>query len=328
MRTGMVYDKRFLEHDTGPSHPERAARLEAIVERLHRDRLWEQLIHLPVRPADPEWVLAVHDQAYVERIRMACERGARFVDVADSAICPSSYEVALLAVGGTLCAVDAVMGGTVDTAFCAVRPPGHHAERDASMGFCLLNNVAIAAEYLQHRHGLRRIAIVDFDVHHGNGTQHIFEQCPEVLFISMHEHPTFLYPGSGFAWEQGRERGSGHTLNLPVEPGAGDDVFQALMELRVVPAINAFEPQFILLSAGFDASEHDPLAHLCLSVRGYEKLTQRLMQLAHRHCDGNLVSCLEGGYDLRALAECAAAHVACLMSDPGEDSLMSLKAGL
>ncbi len=328
MSTGLVYDPRFLDHHTGAAHPERPQRLQAILQRLHRDGLWERLVHLPATPAPSQWVLAVHDAGYLGRIRSACRRGSRFIDVADSAICADSYEVALLAAGGALAAVDAVMQGRVDNAFCALRPPGHHAERDASMGFCLLNNVAIAAEYLLQRYGLKRVAIVDFDVHHGNGTQHIFEDRAQVLFISLHEHPSFLYPGTGFAWERGRGPGKGYTLNQPIEPGAGDDVYQALFELRVVPAIDAFQPQFILLSAGFDAGEHDPLAHLMLTAAGFDRLTRRLMQLAAHHCDGNLISCLEGGYDLRALAECVAGHIGCLLAEPGQDPLMAIKAGL
>ncbi|MEE9212001.1 MAG: histone deacetylase, partial [Phycisphaeraceae bacterium] len=215
--------------------------------------------------------------------------------------------------------VDQVSAGHVRNAFCAVRPPGHHAEHDRSMGFCIFNNVAIAAEHLIREHGLERVAIIDFDVHHGNGTQHIFEDRADVLYISIHEHPQHLYPGTGFASETGRGPGEGTTINLPVLPGAGDDVYRRLFRQRVIPALDDFSPQVLLISAGFDACKDDPLAHVELSAEGFGWMTQQLRDAAERHCGGRLISMLEGGYDLRSLAECVAVHVGGLLGDAQHD---------
>ncbi|MCC7144943.1 MAG: histone deacetylase [Phycisphaeraceae bacterium] len=328
MSTALVYSDRFFEHQTGPGHPEQPARLKAIVEQLRRDRLWDQLHHLTFQAADEKWPAAVHDAAYLRRVRESCAAGRPFVDVMDSAICPRSYEIALLAVGGVLAAVDAVMAQQADNAFCAVRPPGHHCEFDRSMGFCLLNNVAVAAEYLIQHHHLERVAIVDFDVHHGNGTQHLFEQRPDVLFISLHEHPSYLYPGTGFAWEHGQGDGEGATLNLPLPPRSGDDDYRAAFVRKVIPALERFSPQFLLVSAGFDAAEQDPLAHMKVSDAGFAWMGRRLKEAAEELCAGKIVSVLEGGYNLQKLAVGVARYVAVMLQPPGQDPLMALKAGL
>ncbi len=328
MATGLIYDDRFLAHDTGPGHPERPARLTAIVERLKSLHLWDRLTHLEFGPADLRCVERIHSPAYVRRLKAACEAGEPFIDVPDSAICPRSYEIALLAAGGVLAAADAVMAGRVTNAFCAVRPPGHHAERDRSMGFCLFNNVAIAAQYLIDRHGLKRVAIVDIDVHHGNGTQHAFESRPDVLFVSLHEHPSYLYPGTGSGWETGEGEGQGATINIPLDPRSGDEEYRRQMVFRVLPALERFAPEAILISAGFDAAAGDPLAHLELSPRGYQWVAQRLKAAAERACGGKLISVLEGGYLLGILAECAALHVETLLQDEGVDPVMAMKAGM
>jgi acetoin utilization deacetylase AcuC-like enzyme len=333
MTTALIYDERYLQHQPGPEHPDQPQRLRAIVERLHSTHLWEQLVHIPVAPAEAAAVEALHDRSYIQRVRAACEAGEKFIDEEDSEVCPLSYEVALLAVGGTLAAVDAVMAGayrgtTVRNAFCAVRPPGHHAERDRCMGFCLFNNVALAAQHLIRRHGLQRVAIVDFDVHHGNGTQHLFEQRADVLCISLHEHPSFQYPGTGFAWETGTGPGAGYTLNLPLQPHAGDREYRGAFLTAVLPALDAFKPQFLLLSSGFDACAHDPLGHMVVTAMGYAWMTRQLKMAAERWCGGKLVSVLEGGYDLRALAECTALHVGTLLQPEGHDELMAMKAGM
>lgn len=316
MVTGLVYDRRFHEHQTGRGHPERPERLAAIVERLQSDGLWDRLVHVKFEPASLEWVTAVHDVAYVHRLKAACRAGHATIDCMDSAICPASYQVALLAVGGVLAAVDAVMRvaeGGLKNAFCAVRPPGHHAERDRSLGFCLFNNIAIAAEYLIRRHGLERVAIVDFDVHHGNGTQHTFEARRDVLFISIHEDPATLYPGTGFADERGIGEGEGYTINIPLEPGSGDDEYRRAFEQTVFPALERYQPQFLLVSAGFDASEYDPLAHMRVTAEGFLWMSRQLRRAADRLCQGRLVSVLEGGYDLGSLAECVSLHIQALM---------------
>ncbi len=224
-----------------------------------------------------------------------------------------TFEIARLAVGGVLAAVKAVMAGTVHNVFCAVRPPGHHAEHAAARGFCFFNNVAIAARYVRKQHAVERVLIVDWDVHHGNGTQHAFEDDPSVLFCSLHEAPEYLYPGSGYASEQGRGAGKGATINLPMAPGATDDVYEQAFVHRVLPAARSFRPDFVLVSAGFDAHEDDPLSHLRLTDGVYAWMTQQLVRLAEDCCSGRLVSVLEGGYHLEVMPRCVAAHVNELM---------------
>jgi acetoin utilization deacetylase AcuC-like enzyme len=218
----------------------------------------------------------------------------------------------LLAAGGAVAAVDAIMDGQVRNVFCAVRPPGHHAERALAMGFCYFNNVAIAAEHLRARYGLRRLAILDWDVHHGNGTQHIFEDDPDLLFCDIHQHPDTLYPGTGFEWEKGAGPGVGATLNIPLMPGSGDADYRWAFDNRIVPAIDAFKPEFLLISAGFDAHRDDPLADIELSTGMFAWMTMQALNLAERHCEGRLVSLLEGGYEPAVLAECIRAHLGAL----------------
>jgi acetoin utilization deacetylase AcuC-like enzyme len=317
-----------LEHDTGPEHPERPARLRAIVEKLRATHLWGEVEHLAFEAAELKWIEKVHRASYVKRVMAACESGERFLDSRDTPICPGSGEIAQLAVGGVLAAVDAVMGGKVDNAFCAVRPPGHHAEADLAMGFCLFNNVAIAAEYLIEKHGLKRVAIIDWDVHHGNGTQHVFEERDDVLFVSLHEHPTHLFPGTGFSYERGKGAGEGFTLNIPMQPGDGDEAFRYAMVFKVMPALARFRPEFLLVSAGFDAARHDPLAHLTVSADGFLWMTRHLKAEAEKMCSGRMVSVLEGGYDLRNLAECVALHVGALLEPEDHDGMMAVKAGI
>lgn len=309
MTTALIYDDRFLDHDTGPGHPERPDRLRAVKQHLQSAGLWERLTHLTFEPADMRWILANHDQAYVERLRDACNSGAAFIDAMDSAICAATFDIARLAAGGVLRAVDAVMTGEADNVFCAVRPPGHHAEQDRSMGFCMFNNVAIAARYAIEQYVLERVAIVDFDVHHGNGTQHSFEDRTDVLFISLHEDPQSLYPGTGFVHEAGTGQGAGFTLNMPFEPGADDDRYDTAFNEQVIPKLDAFAPQLVLISAGFDAAASDPLAHQQLTPDCFARMASALHDAADRHCNGKLVSTLEGGYDLNSLAACVAAHL-------------------
>jgi acetoin utilization deacetylase AcuC-like enzyme len=313
MATGLISSERFLEHDTGASHPERPDRLRAITQHLWQSHRWQRMRRLPFEPADMQWVERVHSRAYIGRVRAACEAGEPFIDAMDSAICPVSYDIAQLAVGGVLAAVDAVLMGQVRNAFCAIRPPGHHAEHDRSMGFCLFCNAAIAADYAIARHGLDRVAIVDFDVHHGNGTQHLLERRGDVLFVSLHEHPAYLYPGTGFAWERGEGEGMGATLNLPMPPRSGDDAYVRAMEQHVVPALTTFGPQLLIISAGFDAALDDPLAHQEVTAAGFRRMTGLLCEAAEQCCEGRLVSVLEGGYDLPSLVGGVEAHLDVLM---------------
>ena len=232
----------------------------------------------------------------------------------DTDLSQESFDIALLAAGGLVQAVDAVMSGTVDNAFCAVRPPGHHAERSVAMGFCLINNVAVAARHLIEDHRLERVLILDWDVHHGNGTQHSFEDDPKVLYISIHGHPGILYPGTGYEHERGHGAGEGFTLNIPIVPPGGDGVWRKAFDEKVLPKIDWYKPQFVLVSAGFDAHKLDPLGPLELETQSYGWMTDCLIDMAKLHCGGKLVSVLEGGYHLQALADSVCLHVERLMN--------------
>ncbi|MEM6458675.1 MAG: histone deacetylase [Planctomycetota bacterium] len=313
MATGFVYHDRFLDHDTGPGHPERPDRLRAVVDGLRRDGTWDRLKHLGFEPAAASVLERLHSPGYVHRVFETCASGLPYVDTPDSAVGEDSAEIAALAVGGVLRAVGAVMRGEVDNAFCAVRPPGHHAEIGRSMGFCLFGNAALAADAAVRNHGLSRVAVVDFDVHHGNGTQHLLEDRADVLFVSLHEDPTHQYPGTGFAHEAGRGGGDGFTLNVPLPSGGGDDALLAAHDETVAPRLDAFAPELLVLSAGFDAAADDPLGHLNVSTAGFNALTSRLLDIAQRHAAGRVVSVLEGGYDLDALSAAVSGHVALLL---------------
>ena len=312
-KTGWCYDARCLLHKTGPEHPERPDRLRAITRALDYFGLLRRVTPLAFGSADRRSIEAVHSAAYVDRVRQACESGQTHIDTLDCPICPESFEAATLAVGAALVACDAVMSGEVDNAFCTVRPPGHHAERDLAMGFCLFNTIAIAARHLQRRWNLSRVLILDWDVHHGNGTQHIFETDPGVFYGSLHQHPSSLYPGTGYESEHGHGPGAGFTLNIPMAPGADDQDYREAFERTFLPAACAFRPEFVLISAGFDAHAADPLAAIELSDDGFDDMTRNLLDLARECCAGRLVSILEGGYDLDTLGRCAAKHVRLLL---------------
>ncbi len=314
MATGLVQDERFQRHNAGPGHPERPQRLAAIRKGLAERGLDSRCVPIAVSPVDMRHVGAVHTEDYISRLQRACADGLPYIDVVDSGICPESFEIARLAAGAALNAVEAVMAGNVSNAFCAVRPPGHHAERHMSMGFCLFNNIAICARHLLDEHGLERVLILDWDVHHGNGTQHIFEEDPRVLFISLHGHPGILYPGTGYAHERGRGRGEGFTINIPILPPGREDVYRKAFEETIHPAVEKFAPQFVLVSAGFDAHRLDPLAPLELETSSYGWMTDQVVDMARRYCGGKLVSLLEGGYHLDALADSAALHVERLLA--------------
>jgi acetoin utilization deacetylase AcuC-like enzyme len=296
-----------LQHDNGPGHPEASARLGAVLRALDHDR-FAALDRVEAPRASREQLLRVHTADHVARMLAAVPEGeTRRLDE-DTVLSPGSAEAALRAAGAAVAAVDAVFdGGHVRRAFCAVRPPGHHATRESAMGFCLFNNVAVAAAHALAVHGLKRVAIADFDVHHGNGTQDIFWREPRVLFASSHEMP--LYPGTGHA----DEHGEGNILNRPLSAGDGSYLFRELWEGDLLPRLHAFKPQLVLVSAGFDAHQRDPIANLCLGSEDYAWITAKLVELANRHADGRLVSTLEGGYDLAALAASTAAHVEALM---------------
>lgn len=313
--TGFIYSSRYLEHDTGPHHPECAERTGAIHHCLRERGFLERLEVIEPRMIDEALVKRVHAPNYFEEFRYACAHGAEFVDSPECPVVRPTFEVALLAAGGVIDAVDAVMAGRLRNAFCAVRPPGHHAERSHAMGFCFFNNVAIAAEYLRAQHDLERVAILDWDVHHGNGTQHHFEGDPNVLYVSIHQDPRTLFPGTGWAHEVGVGEGVGATLNVPMMPASGDREYRQAFETRILPAISAFRPEFLLISAGFDAHREDPLGHVMLSTECFGWMTVRVRELAEAVCGGRLVSVLEGGYDLPALAESVQTHLEKLMGD-------------
>ena len=327
MPTGLIHDDALLNHDTGPGHPERPDRLRAIVERLKAKGLWDELVHLKFKPATIAQLECVHDPAYIRRVIAICEAGQSHIDSDDTPVCPLSAEVAMLGCGGAVAAVDAVMAGEVDNAFCAIRPPGHHAERARAMGFCLFNAAAVAAQHLIDQHQLTRVAIIDFDVHHGNGTQDIFYNRDDVFFCSIHEHPTYLYPGTGFIHEIGEGPGERFTLNIPMPPQSGDNDYRHALVFKLMPALERFDPEFVLLSAGFDAAAEDPMAHMNVSPEGFGWMTRHLLAEAQHLCGGRVVSILEGGYHLRSLAESTRVHVESLLRDGESSDMMAMKMG-
>ena len=307
MTTGFLYDDRFLDHNAGPGHPERRERLTSTMAHLQAQPWFEQLHMLAPRTADEESIMRVHSADLIERARSACERQAPFLDVMDVGVSRDSFEVALLAAGGAEELADRVMAGEVNNAFALCRPPGHHAEHNQALGFCLFNNVAIAARYLQRQHGLDKILILDWDVHHGNGTQHSFEDDPSVLYVSTHQYP--YYPGTGAYSETGIGRGDGATLNCPMPAGAGDEQYRQAFSEKILPKIDRFAPEFVIISAGFDAHVDDPLASICLSTEFFGWMSARLMEIADKHCSGRLISLLEGGYNINKLPLCVDEHL-------------------
>jgi acetoin utilization deacetylase AcuC-like enzyme len=314
-RTGFLYDERGLLHRPGPYHPETPERLQVIYKAVTANGLLGRLVRLTAVPADLRWIEAVHTRAHVRRFEEACLMGRSIFEHPDNQICEDTYKAAVSAAGGVIETARGVMEGKLDNAFCAVRPPGHHAERNRAMGFCYFNNVAIAARYLQETWGLKRIGIIDFDVHHGNGTQQIFETDPTVLFYSIHEHPTFAYPGTGREFERGSGLGYGYTLNSPLLPGQGDEDYREIFERDLIPAFDRFRPEFILVSAGFDAHEEDDMSSIYLSTRGFSWIMRKIVELAERHAKGRLVSVLEGGYCLERLPELIDNHLRILLGD-------------
>ena len=292
-----------------PGHPERVERLQAVLRSLEHAR-FPDLVRIDAPRATREALLRVHEAALVDAILDAQVEPGRFARIdADTAMSSGSAEAALRAAGAVVEAVDAVMEGRIGNAFCAVRPPGHHAEHDRSMGFCLFNNVAVGALHARAAYGLERIAVVDFDVHHGNGTQDIFFDDANLFYASTHQFP--LYPGTGSTTERGI---SGNVVNVPLDAGSGSDAFCRAFENQILPSLARFSPQFLIISAGFDAHEADPLAGLCLHESDFGWATDRLCEIAARSCKGHVVSALEGGYDLDALANSTAVHVRALMA--------------
>ncbi len=297
------YSATFLEHTPPAGHPERADRLKAIVTHLHDCGMMKSLVQREPRHAIENELLAVHLPSHIEFVRKICEQGGGLLDEGDTFTVRKSYDVATLAVGAVLSAIDAVIAKN-GSAFCAVRPPGHHAEHDRPMGFCLFNNVAVGVRNAQLKHGLKNIAILDWDVHHGNGTQHIFEEDPSVLYISLHQYP--FYPGTGARNETGKGDGKGYTLNIPLPGGSDDEVYKRAFDDEVVPALSGFKPELLVISAGFDAHREDPLGGMLLTEESYGWMTRAVSGTAP------IVSVLEGGYNLDALARSVEQHLIAL----------------
>ncbi len=312
-RTGFLYDERFLLHKTGDEHPESPQRLLAAWRGVEEGGLLPRLVRLEAKRARQEEIEAVHSIKYIMRFEEECLLGMPYFMHPDNQMCRQTYETAMLAVGGVTDCVDRVMAGELDNAFCAVRPPGHHAEVNRAMGFCFFNNVAIAARHLQSKWHVKRIGIIDFDVHHGNGTQQIFEDDDSVYYYSIHEHPSFAYPGTGREFEKGTGPGLGFTLNTPVLPGQGDSEYREFLERDLVPAFDLFRPEVILLSAGFDAHVDDDMSDINVSTNGFSWIMQQFMRLADFHAEGRIISILEGGYCLPRLPELIRNHVSLLL---------------
>jgi acetoin utilization deacetylase AcuC-like enzyme len=313
MTTAYVTDERYAVH-TLVGHPEHAGRLAAIEQRFREDRLTKKLLCLDPRPASQDDVRAVHEPAYLDQLARISQLSETVMWEADTYVVPRSYEIAQLAAGGVLRVVDAVLHGEAANGLAAVRPPGHHATPSDAMGFCLLNNVAIAARYAQRMYQVNRVLIVDYDVHHGNGTQDAFYRDPSVLYISTHQFP--LFPGTGRVEETGAGQGEGYTINVPLPPGTGDAGYAAVLSEIVLPAARRFAPELILVSVGFDVHWLDPLANMKLSLQGYDHLARALVAEAAALCGGRIVFVLEGGYNLPALSYGWANVARALLGEP------------
>ncbi len=305
--TAILIDPIYREHLMGRDHPERPERFDAVVEGLQRAGLLDRLRRVDRRSATEEDLLLCHTREYLRTARRDVDAGQSYLSTGDTDLTSNSWEIALMAVGGALNAVDAVMSGAARNVFCAVRPPGHHATASRGMGFCILNNAAIAARYAQRRYGVERVLIVDWDVHHGNGTQDIFYADPSVFYFSTHQWP--LYPGTGRADETGTGAGEGATMNFPFPAGSGRKEVLGAVETSLTPAMDVFRPDLVVISAGFDSRTGDLLGRFALTDRDFRDLTLAVMAIADRHARGRLVSVLEGGYTLSGLASAAATHV-------------------
>jgi len=316
------YDQSFLDHITLPHHPEQPKRLTAIVDHLKQNGLWEMVTHHKpdiiglTEAILTEHITAIHPQQHIDYIKRKAEEAQEagttilpFSDGGDTNVSEKTYEVGRKAVATAIAATDAVCSGKTRRAFCASRPPGHHCERNRPMGFCVFNNVAVATRYAQQKHGIDRVAIIDWDVHHGNGTQAIFYDDPSVLYISLHQYPH--YPGTGSANERGTGKAEGTTLNFPLAAGTDEKKYENLFKNKIVPAMKQFQPRLILISAGFDAHRDDPLGDMLLTSESFGLLT-RILSDAATMCDGKIVSLLEGGYNLNALAESVSNHLLAL----------------
>lgn len=308
-KCGLWFDLACNAHQTPVGHPERTERLTAIAEALEAAQLPSRCAPIPAAPATDEMLTRVHKLAYIQRLKAACAAQQPMIDSADCPLHSETERIARLVSGTTVNAALAIMAGDLLKAFIAGRPPGHHAEVEEAKGFCYYNHVAVAARAVQAAHPNTRIAIFDFDVHHGNGTQHCFEEDPSVLFVSTHGHPATLFPGTGYPEETGRGAGGEATLNLPLPENCPDDVYLSLVRTQVFPKLREFDPQLLILSAGFDAHGDDPLGNVSLTDAAFETLTVQICELAVELCQGRVLSVLEGGYNLGVLKRCVTRHV-------------------
>ena len=306
--TGILYHDDFLNHITGIGHPERPGRVTAIVEALKKADFSEKLVWDEPRLATTDEIAYVHSREYIELVQTSSEAGPQHLDP-DTSVSRGSYTAALRAAGALMTGIDGVIKGKYSTAFCPVRPPGHHAKYSRAMGFCLFNNIAIGARYLKYNHNIQKILIVDFDVHHGNGTEEMLTGDNDILYFSIHQHPH--YPGTGLSTKM--YSSSGGIFNFPVPAGTGEDVYMKVFKGQLADYVNMFEPEFILISAGFDAHKNDPLSDIYLTSDSYYRLTKEVTKFANIHCEGRIVSTLEGGYNLEVLAESAVNHVKALV---------------
>jgi acetoin utilization deacetylase AcuC-like enzyme len=311
MKTGFLYDDVYLNHDTGFGHPETPRRLVAINDGVKKAKFYKELILLEARKADMETLNLAHDERYVRLVKRECEAGHTGLSTGDTTISRGSYDTALMAVGGVLAALDAVAAGKVNNVFCAVRPPGHHANQSRGMGFCLFNNIAVAARYAQKRHNFERVLIADWDVHHGNGTQDIFYDDDTVFFMSAHQSP--WYPGTGARVETGIGKGKGFTMNRPFPMGAGNKEIIDTFRNEFLPAAKEFKPDLTLISSGFDSHMNDPLGQLRIDDEGFRELTKIMLEIADIQGNGRLISIIEGGYSLQNLSSVVPAHIEELM---------------
>ncbi|MCP5105166.1 MAG: histone deacetylase [bacterium] len=302
-----LYDDIYLKHDVGMGHPESPMRLTAVNNAVKEAQWYKDLTLLKADPVDIDTLALVHDRDYIELAKRECEAGYTCLSTGDANVCPESYDIALQAVGGVLGAVDAVFTTKAKHAFCAVRPPGHHALRNRGMGFCVFNNIAVAARYAQKKYNVERVLIADWDVHHGNGTHYIFYDDPTVFFFSTHLYP--WYPGTGSYDETGDGKGKGFTMNRPFSLGAGDDEIIEVFRNDLLTAAKEFKPDFTLISAGFDSRIDDPLGGLRITDNGFRELTRIMMEISQIAGEGRLVSILEGGYSLSGLASAVTAHM-------------------
>jgi acetoin utilization deacetylase AcuC-like enzyme len=310
-KTGFVGSLEYKKHQTGLGHPESTRRIDAVLNAIEAAGLNKDLHKIEPRPATKENLLLTHTPDYVAIAERDVASGLRQLSTGDTTISRDSFNTALLAAGGVLAAVDAVIAGTVNNAFCAVRPPGHHARPAGGMGFCLFNNIATAARYAQKKHGIGKVLIADWDVHHGNGTQDIFYEDGSVLFFDTHQHP--LYPGTGMADETGTGKGLGCIMNNPFPAGSGRKEVYGAFEARLLKAAEKFKPEFVFISAGFDSRIDDPLGHFTLTDDDFMELTRLMKKIAADHANGRVVSVLEGGYNLDGLGKAATAHVRAMM---------------